>query len=134
MSFFIRSPSVFVMSTYSAVRYREQSFHSIAKMFNVAKHFSVELEKIPKSTLARPFQGRAKNFVLCNKGRTEKVKLLHRSTTNHFDKSIPRTASRTFSTNVGETESSSIPILKNVSVRDVSAPSSPQIPIQAPCL
>ena len=45
-----------------------------------------------------------------------------------------RTASRTLSTNVGETESSSIAILRNVSVRDVSALGSSQIPIQVPCL
>ena len=34
----------------------------------------------------------------------------------------------------GLTESSSTPILRNVSVRVVSAPSSPQIPTQAPPL
>ena len=42
------------------------------------------------------------------------------------------TASLTLSTKEGETESSSIPILRNVSVRLVSAASSPHIPIHAP--
>ena len=52
----------------------------------------------------------------------------------YFDRSVFLTASRTFSTNVGDTESSSIPIRRNVSVSVVSAASSPQIPIHAPFL
>ena len=52
----------------------------------------------------------------------------------YFDRSVFLTASRTFRTNVGETESSSMPMRKNVSVRVVSAASSPHIPIHAPFL
>lgn len=42
------------------------------------------------------------------------------------------TLSLTFKTKPGETDSSSIPILRKVSVSVVSAASSPQMPIQAP--
>lgn len=52
----------------------------------------------------------------------------------YFDRSVFLTASRTLRTNVGETESSSMPMRKNVSVSVVSAASSPQIPIHAPFL
>ena len=44
------------------------------------------------------------------------------------------TVSRTFRTREGETESSSIPIRRNVSVSEVSAASSPQMPIHMPFL
>ena len=53
---------------------------------------------------------------------------------NYFERSIFLTASLTFNTKDGDTDNSSIPIRRNVSVRVVSAPSSPQMPIQAPCL
>lgn len=49
----------------------------------------------------------------------------------YSDRLIFRTASRTFKTKVGDTESSSMPIRRNVSVNVVSAASSPQIPIHA---
>ena len=65
----------------------------------------------------------------CRKSLPDKVFSHHSS----VRKSTFRTASRTFKTKVGETESSSIPIRKNRSVKDVSAASSPQMPIHAPC-
>ena len=52
----------------------------------------------------------------------------------YFDKSIFLTASLTFRTYVGDTESSSMPILRKLSVSVVSAASSPHMPIHFPCL
>ena len=48
--------------------------------------------------------------------------------------SIERIADRSGSTADGETESSSIPIDRKVSISSASAPSSPQMPIQIPAL
>ena len=53
---------------------------------------------------------------------------------NYYFVLISRISFLIGSTNVGDTDSSSIPILRNVSVRVISAPSSPQIPTQHPAL
>ena len=50
----------------------------------------------------------------------------------YFDRSQRLTASLTFSIKEGDTDSSSIPMRRKLSVRPVSAASSPQIPIHAP--
>ena len=55
-----------------------------------------------------------------------------RTQSYHSERSVRRTASRTFSTKLGDTESSSIPILRNRSVSVVSAASSPPQIAQAP--
>jgi hypothetical protein len=53
---------------------------------------------------------------------------------NHYFVLISRISFLIGRTNVGDTDNSSIPILRNVSVRVISAPSSPQIPTQHPAL
>ena len=53
---------------------------------------------------------------------------------NYYFVLISRISFLIGSTNVGDTDNSSIPILRNVSVRVISAPSSPQIPTQHPAL
>ena len=74
---------------------------------------------------------RQSSFILC--------RILNSHVTNLFTAvrysySISRIILRIGSTKVGETESSSTPISIKVSVNDISAPSSPQIPAQIPSL
>ena len=53
---------------------------------------------------------------------------------NHYFVLISRISFLIGRTNVGDTDNSSIPILRNVSVKVISAPSSPQMPTHAPPL
>lgn len=86
--------------------------------------------------IAVPAMRRIKNYSSSRKGESGTAVILYGNfdVSCYFDKSVFLTASRTLRTNVGETESSSMPMRKNVSVRVVSAASSPQIPIHAPFL
>ena len=84
----------------------------------------------------RACQAENKNYSSSRKGESGTAVILYGNfdVSCYFDRSVFLTASRTLRTNVGETESSSMPMRKNVSVRVVSAASSPHIPIHAPFL
>lgn len=84
--------------------------------------------------IAVPAKRRIKNYSSTHGGGTAVILYGNFDVSCYFDRSVFLTASRTLRTNVGETESSSMPMRKNVSVRVVSAASSPHIPIHAPFL